>query len=129
MDTSFRLAFGSASCKDNKFCKKPYVVNLCKGINSRLTALKNRSHAQLIKYKEQKEDEEWVDNKLIQFAIYKQEIENNSLLFIAQGFIHTYKWPTYISLKVIGHIAAEGIVIDSHGKVSEATEEQLWPYR
>jgi len=129
MENNLRLAFGSASCKDKSFCTKPHVNKLCNGIQTRLNILKNRTHSQLLEYKEADEDEEWVENKLIQYAIYKEEIENNSLLFVVQGFIHTYKWPTYFSFKAIGHIAAEGIVVDSEGNITEAESDYLWGYR
>ena len=125
---TFRIAIGSASCKDEKFCKKKYVRIVCKGIKARLQKIRVLSIEELSSIEDGQSEYEAINHKSIQYTYYKKPSKNGTL-FVVQGFVSTLNWPTYISLNAIGHIAAEGVIINKKGQAQEAQDNDLWHYR
>jgi hypothetical protein len=70
-----------------------------------------------------------IEGKSVQFVTYRQNLTDGKTLIVLQAFVSTLNLPTFISLSGIGHILAEGFIIDSAGAVQDAPEELLWEYR
>ena len=45
------------------------------------------------------------------------------------AFVSTFKFPTYIGSLGIGHLVAEGLVIEDDGRVRDASEKEMYDFR
>ena len=129
MANNFRLAIGSGRCKDHAV-KRPYGMEyLCRGVVARLEKIKSIKFDQLASLPEENYEEELHERQLLQFTTYNHALSDGSRLLVVQGFFPTWKWPTYISLRGVGHIVAEGLIIDKGDTVTEAPENKMWEFR
>ena len=101
---------------------------MCKGIDERIQRIKSNKSEIYVSIEDGKTEVEIKNNKSIKYTYYITNI-NHSTLIVVQAFVSTLKWPTYISIGAIGHIAAEGIIIDENGTTQEASDNDLWAYR
>lgn len=125
---SFRIAIGSASCNNSILRKNVYYNHVCKGIEARLHTLKNLTPEQLSGLDAGNDGVEKFSGKPVYFTLFKEKVKEGTL-FVVQGFVSTFKKPTYFSFKGVGHIVAEGIVVTPKGSVVEPKKEYLWRYR
>jgi len=101
---------------------------MCKGIEERIQKIKNNKSDISASIEDGKTEVEIKNNKSIKYTYYITNI-NQGTLIVVQAFVNTLKWPTYISIGAVGHIAAEGVIIDKSGKTQEAPDTNLWAYR
>ena len=101
---------------------------MCKGIEARLQKIKNYTVVELSSLEDGKTEIEVINSKSIKYTYYKT-ITENGMFIVVQGFVATLNWPTYISINAIGHIAAEGVIIDKNGQAQEVLDNDLWYYR
>ena len=60
---------------------------------------------------------------------HRVDLEDGQLMIVGQIFILTLMWPNYISFAGVGRLYTEGFLVDGNGKVADAPDNSLWPYR
>jgi hypothetical protein len=129
MGHNFRIVIGSGCCTDDAVIKRYGAKFLCEGVNKRIEKIKSMELHHLIPMPEESYEEEEYEGKKVHFSTYNIEISDDERLVVVQAFINTWKWPTYISFGAVGHLVAEGVIINKNGTVVDAPEEELWGFR
>lgn len=121
-----RVSFGVSSCKGGEKCTKIKKI-ACDAIFEEVERLKKLRFSQ-IKELDDKELKN-INYQGLDFilAIYKVEMEN-SIHLVVQCFYRTLLFPSYLSIKGIGRMYAEGIVAYPTGEFAEANDEILLDY-
>jgi hypothetical protein len=124
----FRLAFGSCSAKAPNLWKSPLAVEVCAAVLARIEDLRGYSSENLAKLPPQVIEQETVLATSVEFTtVY--EVFDNVHFVVVMAFVSTFKFPTYIGSLGIGHLVAEGLVIEDDGRVRDASEEEMYAFR
>ncbi len=121
----FRIALGKCDC--SKQTGNAMVDGLCSKVRDKLDHLRNLSAPQLLDLGEERE-ETWIDGRRGELSVHRLTIANGTLI-VVQGFVSSLRWPTFIATTGVGHIVAEGLMVDTNGNVTAAPDELLWEYR
>jgi hypothetical protein len=74
-------------------------------------------------------EDELVEGHWITFGIHKHVLRSGDTLVVFQALVHTWAWPTFISLGAVGRMYAEGILVSSTGIATQAPDEVMWEFR
>jgi hypothetical protein len=125
MQRHFRISFGTGSCSGSR--RNATLTGLCAEIRARLDRYAVLSQAQIDAVDEQTEELR-IAGKRAELTLFRQVIDAGTLL-VVQGYVPTFWFPTFIGSGGIGHVLAEGIVIDAEGQISPAPDHLMWEYR
>jgi hypothetical protein len=122
-----RISFGISSCKSYKGSNK-FVRNVCDIILSKIEDVSKLTYEQLSSFDEYEYETSYIDNKDFILTTYKNELDNNDILIIVQGFYQTLVFPNYISTSGTGKMFAEGFIVSKDGTKAEAPESMMLDY-
>ncbi len=127
MKSVFRLAIGSCSCKENQ----PDLVRreACKTLAEMLANLHEWEPEPLVALPPFQSEEQSIEGYRVRFETIREEIGEAETAFVVRAFIHTWRWPTWLSLSGVGHMLAEGFVLLSDGSREAAPDEVMWSFR
>jgi hypothetical protein len=63
------------------------------------------------------------------FGVHKHILEDRRTLVVFQVFVDTWSRPTFLSVRRVGRLYAEGILIGHDGAVDMAPDEIMWEFR
>jgi hypothetical protein len=110
--------------------RKDFLVReLCSRILRRISELRELAPAALRDYSEAHERECLDNDHVAHFVISRQTLETGEFLVVVQGFVPSWRYPNFIGYAGIGHMYAEGLIVDEHGAVRNAQDEWMWGYR
>ena len=113
-------------------CRPPYrnVVDegVCKTIQDRLKIWRDRLPGELAAVPTQLFEEQTVQGRRVTFGTYKLEASVGETLVVCQALVHTWSWPTYLSIGNVGRLYAEGLLIRD-GKIEPAPDKLMWQFR
>ena len=123
----FRISLGSASC--DGFERRPRDERvLCEYLLVKLQWLRSLSPTQLEQLREEEFEDYLIDGKRALISVYREKIDAG-LLLVVQGFLPTWKFPTYFSISRVGKVFVEGLLLNSDGHLVRATSDDLLRYR
>ena len=125
----FRIAIGSCRCADGVQSKNPLARELCSRILARLQQLRTSAPEVLGNLPASSTNLERIVDSQAALTTYRDKLQSGEALIVVQGFLRSWRFPTYIGSAGVGYMYAEGILVDSAGRVTEPQEELLWPYR
>jgi hypothetical protein len=64
-----------------------------------------------------------------EIGVIREELPDGSLLIVVRALVATWRWPTWLSLEVVGHVVSEGLVCSPAGEIRIAPRELMWGYR
>jgi hypothetical protein len=122
---SFRVALGRCDCSkpDNVV-----IAELCTKVRQKIDHLRSLSPQQLAELSEESQDS-WVAGKRANITVHGRPYDTGVMMIVVQGFVSTFRRPTYIGTDGIGHIVAEGFLINNEGVIQPAPDEALWEFR
>jgi hypothetical protein len=125
----FRIALGAARCADGLKHKNGSVRELCSRTLARLERLRLLSSRILVELPAESSERERIGDAVAEFLTHNEKLENGDTLIVVQAFLPTWRSLNYLGPAGIGRICAEGLVVDSEGRIAEALESDLWQYR
>ena len=126
--SKIRISIGSASCKDIEN-KGSFEKSVCEGIYRRLNEIKSTSYANLNKRSDNDTDFEKIDGREIVYAVYKEVLDEGTVLFVVQALFKTLRFPNYFSFNFIGKVVVEGILATSSGEFKPPSDDILLNYK
>ncbi|WP_374028359.1 hypothetical protein ACES2J_08645 [Bdellovibrio bacteriovorus] len=126
--SKFRLALGSASCRDNK-SKDPQVQEVCRILLEKLEALKSSDPIFLKSFPLDHSEIMEINGREVLMTVFHDRLPKEESLLVIQAYYSTWKFPNFISLGGVGKVFAEGFLLNKTGEVKEAPESLLWDYR
>lgn len=123
---SFRVALGRCDC--SKPTSNVIIADLCAKVRRKIEHLQSLSKNQLAQLSEETEDT-WVAGKRGDITVHRISGDNGTAMIVVQGFASTFRWPTYVGTNGVGHVVAEGFLIDDQGVIHPAPDEALWEFR
>ena len=66
----------------------------------------------------------WTD-----LEVYSERISDGAMAVVVRAFIHTYRWPTFLSFSGVGRVLADGFVLGPDDSITTAPDELLWQFR
>src|SRR5688572_6054418 len=126
---SFRVAIGSCRCADGIKSPNSMVRDLCSRIVARLERLRSLSPDVLTALPAVTSDSEHIDARVLRLNTYRETLESGDTLVVVQGFLRSWRWPTYIGAAGVGYMYAEGILVGVDGNVRDPDEALLWMFR
>ena len=60
---------------------------------------------------------------------HKVELSTCETLLVLTATVPTFRLPTFISTRGVGHLVAEGLIFSADGTVCEAPYESMWDWR
>jgi hypothetical protein len=124
---NLRIAIGRCNCS------KPYTNPIqelaCQAIETRLNEWRGRLPADLAALPAEYYEVERVEGHWIRFATHRRTLDDGATLVVFAALVHTWRWPTYISLGCVGRIYAEGLVVKHNGNVEIAPDRLMWAFR
>ncbi|MGH9793726.1 MAG: hypothetical protein ACRD5G_03045 [Candidatus Acidiferrales bacterium] len=124
---SFRIAFGRCNCQEPY--RDPIQAKACGAINLRLANWRARLPSDLAAVPTEAHEYELVEGHRITFGIHRHEMESGHTLVVFQALVHTWVWPTFLSLGAVGRVYAEGLLVSRAGSVQQAPDEMMWQFR
>jgi hypothetical protein len=100
-------------------------MGICTRLLAGLSALED-----LARENQQSLPKEWVENERIgehdvEFAVISRDLDGDETLIVIRAFVHTLRSANYLALGAVGHVRADGFVVTTDGKVTEAPDEML----
>jgi hypothetical protein len=74
-------------------------------------------------------DLERIDGRTATLTTYRDELDAGDSLIVVQGFLRSWRFPSYIGSVGIGYMYAEGFIVGDSGGIREANEDLVWPFR
>ena len=126
---TFRVAIGSCRGADGVASRNSLRRELCSRILGRLDRLRSLTPDALASLPASSSDAERIDGRIATLNTYRDKLESGDALIIVQGFLGSWRFPTYIGSAGVGYMDAEGIVVGADGRIREPEEDLLWPFR
>ena len=126
---AFRIAIGSCRCADGITSRNPLVRELCSRLLGRLERLRSLDPEMLARLPTLLSDRERIDGRVVRFSTYRDKLESGDALIVVQGFLRSWRLPTYIGSAGVGYMYAEGILLEADGRITNPDEQLLWFYR
>lgn len=125
----FRIAIGSCRCAVGVQSRNALVRELCSRIMARLEQLRSFAPEVLVSLPAYSSVFIRIDRRQALLATYRDELPSGEALIVVQGFLGSWRFPTYISSAGVGYMYVEGLVVDGNGRITEPDEDLLWPFR
>jgi len=74
-------------------------------------------------------DVERIEGRQATLSTYHEKLETGDALIVVQGFMHSWRSPTYFGAAGVGYMYAEGIMLGPDGYLRELDEDSLWSFR
>ena len=104
------------------------VAELCVRVLERLEHLRLLSWNQLSSLTELETTITTVGGRHATISTFRS-VSNGRVFVVVQGFVTSFRWPTFIGTSGVGHIVAEGFLVAEDGSIVNAPDELLWEYR
>ncbi len=125
----FRIAIGSGRCADGIASRNSLRRELCARILARLDRLRLLTPDALAGLPAFANDVERIEGRPVTLSTYQDKLETGDALIVVQGFLHSWRSPTYFGAAGVGYMYAEGIMLGPDGRLREPDEDSLWPFR
>lgn len=126
--SKFRIAFGSASCRDNK-SKNPQVQEICRVVLEKTEALQNSDPVFLRSFPAEHSEILLLNNQEVLLTVFHEKLPEEKSLIVIQAHYATWRFPNFLSFSGVGKVFVEGLQIDSSGNIQIAPESLLRSYR
>src|SRR5690348_7217147 len=126
---TFRVAIGSCRCADGIRSRSPLVRELCSRIVAQLEQLRSSAPEVLLNLPASSTNLERINSRQAILTIYRYKLQSGDALIVVQGFLRSWRFPTYIGSAGVGYMYAEGILVGTDGRISEPDEDLIWPFR
>ena len=126
---TFRIAVGSCRCADGITSRNSLRRELCTRILARLDRLRSLSPDALAALPPSSSDMERIGGRTATLSTYRDKLETGDALVVVQGFLRSWRFPTYVGSAGVGYMYAEGVLISTDGRIRDAGEELLWLFR
>ena len=124
-----RIAIGSCRCADGITSRNPLVRELCSRLVVRLERLRSLGSERLARLPALSTDKERIEGRVVRFNTYRDKLESGDALIVVQGFLRSWRFPTYIGSAGVGYMYAEGILLSANGLITNPDEQLLWLFR
>lgn len=123
-----RLAFGNCSCVGG-LVRGPLSKAVCEEVRHRLSALAEQALADARAIPREWVETQEIASRRAHIAVIRRDLGSDGTLVVVRAFVHTWRFANFISWGAVGHLRADGFVVDSSGTVRPASDEQLWEFR
>jgi hypothetical protein len=72
---------------------------------------------------------ERIEGRVVTFNTYRDKLESGDALIVVQGFLRSWRFPTYVGSAGVGYMYAEGILLSANGFITNPDEQLLWLFR
>lgn len=124
-----RISLGPGRCRGRSFRPGDPRRVLCAGISARIARLRALSCGQLRVLVGLQEERLTIEGSPGGYRTHRLELEDGRTLIAVQGFVSTWHWPTYYSFEGIGHLVAEGLVVEPDGGLTDAPDAVMFDLR
>ena len=122
---TFRIAIGSCRCADGVVSRNSFRRELCSRILARLDRLRSLTPEALASLPASSSEVERIGSRMATLTTYRDKLETGDSLVVVQGFLRSWRFPTYIGSAGVGYMYAEGVLVGPDGRVRDADEELL----
>jgi hypothetical protein len=70
-----------------------------------------------------------IDSHVVEFAILRRALDSGRTLVVVRAFVPTWRFPNFFGIGAVGHLRADGIVVDQDGRAHPAGQELMWDFR
>jgi hypothetical protein len=63
------------------------------------------------------------------FETIREELPDQKTLVVVRAFVRSWCHPTWVSLSGVGHMFADGLLVDANGQIADAPDEWMWDFR
>src|SRR5437867_4420195 len=104
----FRIAIGRCDCQSPYPSAVEGVV--CDIIHQRLFNWRSRLPADVAAIPAESFEEQIVEGHHVTFVTYKLGVSVGGTLIVCQALVHTWSRPTFLSIRAVGRMYAEGLL-------------------
>ena len=127
MGSVFRLAFGRCSCGQPQ--SDPLRRAICDELLARLGMLRTRLSDAGFLLPAYADEVQSIRGREVRFETIREDVSDQKVLIVVRAFVHSWRRPTWVSLSGVGHMFAEGLLVESDGQVADAPDELMWDFR
>jgi hypothetical protein len=125
----FRIAIGTCGCSDESRSLDPLAGELCSRIVAGLEQLRSYAPEVLRRLPAFSTSLERIAGRKATLTTYCDVLKSGDVLVVVQGFISSWRFPTYIGSAGVGHMCADGILVTIEGRLDKPDDDLLWPFR
>jgi hypothetical protein len=108
---------------------RPELSTICQHVLARLKELESASFQELAARPEFETVDTEVSGRMIRYNTYRATAPDGTVLIVVQGWYPTWKFPTFISFQVVGHMVADGFIKHPNGQAEIAPDDVMWAFR
>ena len=124
---AFRIAIGR--CDYQRPYRSAVEGRVCDMIHERLVNWRSRLPADVAAVPTESFEEQIVVGHHVTFGTYKLKASSGGTLIVCQALVHTWSRPTFLSMRAVGRIYAEGLLVTNDGNVEFASDDLMWQFR
>ena len=127
VEMAFRIAIGRCDCQPPY--RNPVEEAVCESILESLAACRSRLPEEATTIPHEHHEERIVGGRHVTFGTYKLQVGECGTLIVFQALVHTWSRPTFLSIRAIGRMYAEGLLFTKEDNVEPASDALLWQFR
>ncbi len=127
MASTLRIAFGRCSCTGAQPDARRQAV--CRALSDRLNALREKESTELESLPPYSEVTENIEKRLVRFESIREPYPDAKAIIVVRAFVHTWSRPTWLSFSGVGHMFADGFIVQNDGTKTTAPDEDMWEFR
>jgi hypothetical protein len=127
MASVLRIALGRCSCTDAQ--PDPTRQAICRELMSQLNQLRSKPASELEQLPPYAESEQVIAGRKVTFETIVEPFPDAKLIIVKRAFSRSLSRPNWISFQGIGHMFADGFVVQDDGSIQDAPDEWMWDFR
>jgi hypothetical protein len=72
---------------------------------------------------------ESIEGRTVRFEMIREPNIDGSSIVVVRAFFWSWSSPTWISLRGVGHMFADGFILAPDGTIEVAPDEEMWDFR
>jgi len=72
---------------------------------------------------------EMIEGRAVTFETIREPYVDGNIIVVVRAFFHTWSSPTWLSFAGVGHMFADGLIVNADGVKQGAPDEVMWDFR
>jgi hypothetical protein len=127
MASVLRVALGRCTCTEPQPDTRRQAV--CRTLTERLNVLRAKGSTELERLPSYSEVTETIEGRLVKFETIRESYPGAYAIVVVRAFFHTWSRPTWRSFSGVGHMFADGFVVQHDGTKQAVEEKDMRDFR